>query len=830
MIQSIPGCQTLRPVAKLLVMAAVLALSGDLLIAQEDAATLVKEMQGAPVAKVWTLSQKLIALDEDGLDAARAGLTSDDPATRLGSGRALLMLGEEDDAIQALLALVKTAKNPKIGVEAISTLVEGDIVEAAADLWKLRSAVLAPSVRIKLLWAAWKLSSQYRREASDALKGILSSSDPDTRFAAALALADIDDFETALPYLQQLEEQPTEAGRQAKLYLKIRMLNKYLVLLSTQRKEKTEATPSTPSKSNSERFPLINEALDLIEQVHNEVKVQGWKTKELESFMEEEAVRGMLRALDPHSSLFTADELEAWNYDLNPSYSGIGSYVQMDEDDGLLILSQPMFKGPAWDVGIESGDKVVSIDGWDARGKETEEITSRLKGPVGSVVKVEIYRRGWAKTRTFEIVRRQIKIPTVVYGMLPGQVGYCRLITFGGETSNELQQALEQLERDGMKAIILDLRDNGGGYLAAAAAIAGKFLEGRKVICYWEGKRIERRYERSEPGEKHFKEPLVILVNGLTASASEIVSGAMRDHERATLVGTRTFGKGTVQRTLKLRSRKDEPFQDTPRKDGRWNRGEPFEDKNGNGRYDFGEPFTDQASKNGRYDPPEKYTDANDNGKYDEGEDFVDANHNGSWDDGEEFVDLNENERYDPAPEIKITIARYYLPKGECIHTERDKNGKVIKEGGVLPDFVIKPRRLAGWKVEEMSKVLETHKLREYIQKTIVPNKALFEELTITDDLDWKKYPEFDALYASLKTPLSKDDVRFLLRTRLRRAWADHSGRPMIDDFQDDPQMQRAIYEALRKAGVELGSVPEYRIFKDSVPEPEPEKPTAKKK
>lgn len=159
-------------------------------------------------------------------------------------------------------------------------------------------------------------------------------------------------------------------------------------------------------------YNIMEEAIDLVTENHNEVEAQGWK-KELRSFLEENAVRGMLRALDPHSTLFTSEELEQWNYDLNPTYSGIGSYVEMDETDQRLILTQPMFGGPAYRAGFEPGDKVIKIDGWEAQGKVVEDITSRLKGPSGSTVDVEIYRKGWRRrARSRSCARRSTSRPS----------------------------------------------------------------------------------------------------------------------------------------------------------------------------------------------------------------------------------------------------------------------------------------------------------------------------------------------------------------------------------------------------------------------------------
>jgi carboxyl-terminal processing protease len=782
-----------------------------------EAGKLIAKLDGADVRKVWETSNALADLGEDALPALEKGLGASAEAVRLGCARALLLQGEEDNAVPALISMVGGTRDEATRRHALDLLMSNGIKEAASPLWELGPKILDPASRVRLLLTCCELGSEYKNAARKQLKAMLRSEDEATRFEAAVALAEIKDFESARPTLEAFEDEPTERGRRAKLYLEMVTLNRYVAVLS---REKDKG-----SRRSAPSLPLLQETMELIVGYHNEVAVQGWREKELRDHLEEQAAKGMLRAMDPHSTLLTSEELEDWNYGLNPSYSGIGSYVQMDEESGVLLLTQPMFGGPAYRAGVEPGDKVLKVDGWDAVGKTTKQITNRLKGPENTPVKITLYRSGWEKTREFTIVRERIKIPTVIYGMMPGKIGYARLTTFGGETNAELQAALEDLENQGMTSLLLDLRDNSGGYLEAARAIAGTFLEGQKVVCYWEGRpNVKRReYERALPSEKRYRVPLVCLVNGLSASASEIVSGALQSHERATLVGTRTFGKGSVQRVLDVSSRKDEEFIDSARFNGIWDPRERFEDRNGNGRYDLGEPFSDTRRKNGRWDKAEEYTDANENGKYDLGEEFVDTNRDRVWNDEERFLDRNENDRFDVAPKIKMTIARYYLPDGRSIHTERDKKGKVISKGGVMPDLFIRPRLLKPWKIEEIEKILESKKLENYIDEKIVPNPELFARLFETDNKDISLYPDFDKLYSDLATPLPKDDVRIYLRGRLRRAWANRKGRPNVADFQEDPQLQRAIFEALTKSGAKLEDVEAYKSFHGKVPEPEEE-------
>src|SRR5262249_29790569 len=148
----------------------------------------------------------------------------------------------------------------------------------------------------------------------------------------------------------------------------------------------------------------------------------------------------------------------------------------------------PIYSGPASRAGLQRGDLGMKVDGWDTAERALLETTSRLKGPAGTTTKVTIFRKGWKQTRDFDIVREKIEIPTVNGDLLPGEIGYVEIDTFGGTTSEELETTLSDLEKRGAKAFVIDLRWNSGGYLKAAQEIAGKFLDGTKEICYWEGR------------------------------------------------------------------------------------------------------------------------------------------------------------------------------------------------------------------------------------------------------------------------------------------------------------------------------------------------------
>ena len=267
----------------------------------------------------------------------------------------------------------------------------------------------------------------------------------------------------------------------------------------------------------------------------------------------EDAIRGMLEKLDPHSSYADPEEVKAMNEPLQGNFEGIG--VQFNMVDDTLLVIQPVSKGPSEKVGIMAGDRIVSVNDTAIAGVKMarEEIMRRLRGPKGTKVDLGIVRRGVAETLKFTVKRDKIPVKSVdaVYMIRPG-VGYIRIGNFGATTYGEFMRGLEQLRKEGMRDLILDLQDNGGGYLQAAVQVANEFLQKNELIVYTEGRQFPRMDYRAR-GNGDFREGRVlVLVNEFTASAAEIVSGAIQDHDRGTIIGRRTFGKGLVQRPVDL--------------------------------------------------------------------------------------------------------------------------------------------------------------------------------------------------------------------------------------------------------------------------------------
>ncbi len=267
----------------------------------------------------------------------------------------------------------------------------------------------------------------------------------------------------------------------------------------------------------------------------------------------EKAITSMLEELDPHSTYTNAEEARKMNEPLEGEFEGIGIQFQMMED--TLLVVQPVSGGPSEKVGILAGDRITAVEDTLIAGVKmsTEEIMSRLRGPKGSVVKLTIIRRDIDEPLTFEVKRDKIPIYSLDASyMIAPTIGYIRLNKFGANTIEEFQAALSKLQDQGMKDLILDLQGNGGGYLNAAIDLANEFLPQKSLIVYTEGKASKRSDFYAKGNGNFLKGKLVVLVDEYSASASEIVSGAIQDWDRGTIVGRRTFGKGLVQRPIDL--------------------------------------------------------------------------------------------------------------------------------------------------------------------------------------------------------------------------------------------------------------------------------------
>ena len=272
-----------------------------------------------------------------------------------------------------------------------------------------------------------------------------------------------------------------------------------------------------------------------------------------ESKLVEDAIRGMLEKLDPHSSYLTPQEVKEATEPLQGNFEGIGVQFNMVED--TLLVIQPVSGGPSERMGIIAGDRIVSVNDTAIAGvkMQKEEIMRRLRGPKGTEVELGVVRRGIADTLHFTIVRDKIPVRSIdATYMLRPKVGYIRIGNFGATTHQEFCESLSELKQQGMQTLVLDLQGNGGGYLQAAVKIADEFLQKNDLIVYTDGRKARKAEYVAKGGGLFTKGKVYVLVDSYTASAAEIVSGAIQDHDRGIIIGRRTYGKGLVQRPLDL--------------------------------------------------------------------------------------------------------------------------------------------------------------------------------------------------------------------------------------------------------------------------------------
>jgi carboxyl-terminal processing protease len=265
------------------------------------------------------------------------------------------------------------------------------------------------------------------------------------------------------------------------------------------------------------------------------------------------AIRGALDTLDDrHTTFLEPNPRQREKEDLSGRFGGIGAYVSQAEDGSIVL--DPMPDLPAEQAGIQPGDAVIQVDSTEITPEMTvDEVVTLVRGEIGTVVTLTLRREGEAEPLVIEITRQEIPSPSVQWEMLDGteNTGYIRISLFSGRTSKELDEAIDELTEEGMTRLVLDLRGNGGGLFDAAIDVASVFLDG-DVVLYQVERDQDQKSFTAQRGGKFTEAPLILLVDGGTASASEIVAGALQDRDRAVLVGQTTYGKGSVQSVYDL--------------------------------------------------------------------------------------------------------------------------------------------------------------------------------------------------------------------------------------------------------------------------------------
>lgn len=308
--------------------------------------------------------------------------------------------------------------------------------------------------------------------------------------------------------------------------------------------EKTEVAAETIESSDREKlFEPFWESWDIIHDQYVDQPVDDLK-------LMQGAIRGMIDALgDEHSGYMDPEEFKQANMPLEGSYTGIGAWVDTTGD--YLTIVSPMPGSPAEEAGLLPGDEIIAIDGEDVTSTDPSIVLQSVLGPEGTTVVLKIHRPDTAETLEFSIIREKIEIPSIESKMLDDNIAYIYLSTFGESTTDDLKQALDELLVQNPVGLILDLRNNTGGYLDTAIEVVSQFIPDGVVMIEKLGTGEEITYE-AIPGGKATEIPLVVLVNGGSASASEITAGAIQDRGRGVLVGTTTYGKGSVQNWVEL--------------------------------------------------------------------------------------------------------------------------------------------------------------------------------------------------------------------------------------------------------------------------------------
>jgi len=303
---------------------------------------------------------------------------------------------------------------------------------------------------------------------------------------------------------------------------------------------------SAEAKEVYEQLRVFSEALDLVKEnyvrdVEDQKLIEG-------------AISGMLKTLDPHSSYLDPEGYKELQVETKGSFGGIG--VEITVRDGYLTVVSPLEGTPAYDLGIQAGDHILMVDGQPTKDMSLMEAVQKMRGPKGSKVILTIMREGFDKPKDFEITRAIIPIKSVRAKTLEPGYGYVRLSQFQSTTATDLADALAKLEKENqpMRGLILDLRNNPGGLLDQAVKVSDEFLD-EGLIVYTGGrvKSQDMRFMAHKNSEPH-SYLIVVLVNEGTASAAEIVAGALQDHKRAVILGVKTFGKGSVQTVMPLRN------------------------------------------------------------------------------------------------------------------------------------------------------------------------------------------------------------------------------------------------------------------------------------
>ena len=305
------------------------------------------------------------------------------------------------------------------------------------------------------------------------------------------------------------------------------------------------------NKVYSQNIDELYEKIDLFGEVIE--KIQNEYVEEVDQVeIMDSAINGALQSLDPYSAYMNPEIFEESQTETSGEFGGLGIEVSMES--GVIIVIAPIDDTPASNAGIKAGDYIVKINGKQVQGKTLMEAVNLMRGPVGSPIEITVRRKGLRKAKIFKITRAVIEIKSVVSKVVDNKVGYLRLRAFNENSGSQLKKEISKIEKNKkLVGYILDLRNNPGGLLSQAKEIADFFLDDGEIVST-RGRKDSTKYF-AHKGDRINKKPLIVLINNGSASAAEIVAGALQDHKRAVLLGETTFGKGSVQSIIPLRNR-----------------------------------------------------------------------------------------------------------------------------------------------------------------------------------------------------------------------------------------------------------------------------------
>jgi carboxyl-terminal processing protease len=514
---------------------------------------------------VWTAMKDLEDLGRGALEDVRGGLRRADPFVRMAAAKYLYVNDFKDESLDTLLKLASESKDMdarRSAASLITGLVKGDASVDSKKKKEISDKIASgaretadDSVKVHLWLATYNLTSTL--EAKRKLQEIWEKAAvKDVKDDCSLALAEMDSFHTRglKDHLKTLAQEPSPTGRLAKAYLELNKLTEQINrALDDRPKGQDEGGAKNGGDQSKYDFKLLTEILDLLHANYRDPKRVEKEYKK----MMENAAKAMTGTLDLYTTYLDPEEYEKLTKeDLGGQYGGIGARVSMRKDrngNAWLTIEEPIFSGPAYRAGLRSNDKIIEIEGVSTANQDLQDLVRRLRGKPGTPAKIKVVSIRWEKPKEMQIVREQVQLETVQHQLLPGDIGYIKLVTFGMDEDQKIRDAIRDLQSKGAKALILDLRGNSGGYLDTSVNIANLFVEKGKTIVSIEAQNQNTpKQVHKTRREKETDLPLVTLVDGGSASASEILSGALRDLKRSKLVGEKTYGKGSVQRSYKL--------------------------------------------------------------------------------------------------------------------------------------------------------------------------------------------------------------------------------------------------------------------------------------